>query len=375
MLTIEQQYVLELLRVAFELKQADEISEALDEDEVERMILHNGILLTVYPGLNPALQGRLFTLYAIRVSQALTQALEGKQIQEKLNKAGLESIGLKGWELQRLYPKPSMRQMADLDILVRPYCYEKIAILMKELEYSARGESSWMHDNFKKDVILVEMHKRLTDDSNKVRDWERRMWERISLGEDELLHMSLEDQTIFHVVHMYKDFMNGSLGLRRIVDTWLLHRQKMDLEVVTQELEAFGLKSFYNHMLHLGNVCMGEEELDEDTTLLLEHAFQYGIYGSRKTYQMGRIVKMSGGSLRWGKIKSLIAAVFLPVSRMKAQFPTLERYPVLLPYYWLKRIIPFLHGDVKKSLRTLDYSNLTEDDFEEMQRFFRAGGC
>lgn len=79
-------------------------------------------------------------------------------------------------------------------------------------------------------------------------------------------------------------------------------------------------------------------------------------------------------SLKRGKLNSKLAAVFLPYKRMKAQFPTLEKWPLLLPYYWLKRITYFLKGDMRKNLRILDYSNVDETDYEEMKRFFKAGG-
>ena len=81
-----------------------------------------------------------------------------------------------------------------------------------------------------------------------------------------------------------------------------------------------------------------------------------------------------GGSLKMGKLNSKLAAVFLPYKRMKAQFPTLEKLPILLPYYWLIRIIHFLKGDMHKIRRMLDYRDVNETDYEEMKRFFEAGG-
>lgn len=374
MLTTEQKYIIMLLRAAFGQPAVTETPEHLDEAAVERMIRNNGILLTVYESLTPALRDKLRIDCLSMVSQQVQQGYEGKKVMTALRAAGLDCIGLKGWEMRKLYPRETMRQMADLDILVQPYRYKQIAEIMRGLEFSSGGESSWKHDNFAKPYVTVEMHKRLSDDSDQVREWERHVWDRVTRDGDGL-HMSVEDQMIFHIVHMQKDFLNGSLGLRRIVDTWLLQRQAFDHDWVRQEMARMGLDSFYEHMLRLSRQCMGETELDEDGEFLLDHAFRYGIYGSQKTYQMGRIVRMSGGSLMSGKIRSAAAAVFLPWPRMKAHFPALERYPFLLPYFWGKRIVRFLRGDVRQLRQRLDYSQLTEADFREMQRFFRAGGC
>ena len=113
--------------------------------------------------------------------------------------------------------------------------------------------------------------------------------------------------------------------------------------------------------------------MDEQAEILLAHACRRGIYGSGKNYKAGRIVAM-GKSFAGGKLRSKLAAVFLPYSRMKAQFPALERRPILLPYFWMKRIFRFLRGDMRKNRRMLDYSGLSREDYEEMKRFFQAGG-
>ena len=120
---------------------------------------------------------------------------------------------------------------------------------------------------------------------------------------------------------------------------------------------------------------MGEIEQDENSQILLSHAFAIGIYGNGKSYKTGRIVAMSkNGNIKYGKMKSLISAVFLPIDRMKAQFPVLVRWPVLLPYYWTKRIIHFLCGNMEKNKSMLDYRNISDDDYQEMRAFFKAGG-
>lgn len=263
--------------------------------------------------------------------------------------------------------------MADLDILVRPYDFEKIKSVMKKQGYSAGIESSWKHDSFKKKEVRVEMHKRLTDDSEAIQAWERGIWGRAVAVDGNIYRMSPEDYYIFHFVHLHKDFMNGSLGLRRIVDTWLLQKQSVDMDVVKGYLVEFGMWKFYERMVKLSLVAMGEKPIDEDSELLLSHTFAHGIYGSGKSYKAGRIVTM-GGSIGIGEIKSKLAAVFLPYKRMKAQYPILEKWPILLPYFWLKRIIRFLRGDKKKYSCMLDYSDVSENDYTEMKRFFEAGG-
>ena len=380
-LTDEQNFVLGLLRQSMGLESEALPAASLDMHAVADGIRRNGILLTVFPTLQDDSQVRqmLQMEYYAAVAQSINQGYEGARILDALDDAGLRCIGLKGWELRELYPHDAMRQMADLDFLVRPYDYTAICAQMESLGFAADGgESSWKHDNFHKGIITVEMHKRLTDDSDRIQDWERCMWERALCDHGNVYRMSDADYFAFHIVHMHKDFLNGCLGLRRIVDTWLLdgHLSEEDLRGAEAELQEMGLATFCQRMMHLGRVCMGQAPLDDDSEFLLRHAFMYGVFGTSNSYKAGRIVSMSHGGLASGKVWSALAAVFLPYDRMKAQFPILESWPILLPWCWGRRILRFWRsGNLKQYGRMLDYGDLHEEDFNEMKRFLAAGGC
>ena len=382
MLSNEQNSILSLLRRSFGLR-SGEIMIA-DAKSVEQMILHNGILLTVYPVIEEGvpsnndnaenrLKEALRHIYLQNVRQSILQNHEGELVLEALSALGTDCIALKGWEMRMLYPKAIMRQMADIDILVRPYDYKRIKTVMKDLGFRAQGESSWKHDSFKKGEVHVEMHKRLTDDSAEVQKWEREMWSKAVRVRDNIFKMSPEDFYIFHFIHLHKDFMNGSLGLRRIADTWLLQKQPMNKDSVKTELTRFGLLAFHDKMVKVSRAVMGETPMDKDCEILLSHAFKYGIYGSDISYKAGRITAM-GKNLKSGKIHSVFSAVFLPVGRMKAQYPILEKWPILLPWCWMKRIAYFAFNDPKGHYKRLDYGNIGEADYQEMERFFEAGG-
>lgn len=372
MLTKEQIYILYLLRKSLGVQTAT-ADMPTDEKTVIDAILKNGILLTVYTALPDTFQAPIKKMYIAAVMQSVQQKHEGERVLKAISNAGMKCIALKGWELRKLYPHANMRQMADLDVLVTPYKYNRIKAAISPLGYVGGTEGSWKHDSFRNEVVHIEMHKRLTDDSDVIQKWEKGLWNRATIVDGNIYRMSPEDYYIFHFVHLHKDFMNGSLGLRRIVDTWLLNRQPVDMSIVKNRLESFGMWTFHERMVKLSKVTMGEDPIDNDNEFLLTHAFRHGIYGSGKSYKAGRIVSI-GGSMKIGKLRSKIAAVFLPYKRMKAQYPILQRCPVLLPWCWLKRILRFLKGNMKRNRKMLDYSNVTEEDYNEMKRFFEIGG-
>lgn len=379
-MTNEQRLIISLLRKSLNQDEKIKIDENIDILSVERIIINNGILLTVYPTICTLssldyLKNRLYLQYISQLRQSAEQKHEGTRVLQALEKAGFDCMTLKGWNLRNLYPIYSMRQMVDIDILIRPYAFNKIKEIISNLGFDSGKESSWKHDNFTKEEVELEIHKRLTDDSGVIQRWEKRIWDRALSESEHIYKMSPEDFYIFHFIHLHKDFLNGSLGLRRIVDTWLLMNMPRNDELVTLELKSFNLETFRERMEKLARIVMGNEEMDDNSDVLLAHAFRYGIYGTKKTYKTGRIAAMSiHGDLRQGKLKSLIAAIFLPFSRMKAFFPIIERYPVLLPYYWCKRMGELLKKDFRMFADRLDYSEINEEDYQEMKIFFNAGG-
>ncbi len=383
-MTDEQQFILGLIRKSVAGDDITGMLQAEDAESAAGIIRRNGILLTVFPAImgleaeNESvhqLYSVLLPYYTREFRHAYSLIHEGETVLTALSDAGLDCIALKGWELRKLYPEGVLRQMTDLDILIRPYNFKKLRDAMERIGFACVNQSAWKHDNFRKDKVTVEMHKRLTDDSGAIGEWEKRMWDRSVPDHDHIFRMTQEDFYIYHLIHMRKDFRNGHLGLRRIIDTWLLKNLPMDRAFVRAELTNLGLGPFQAKMEKLADVVMGREEPDENCEILLRHAFRYGIYGSAKAYKAGRIAAMSHEQgLRRGKLNSLFSAVFLPPNRMKAQYPGLRKAPVLLPYYWAKRIFHFaFHDSLKKRIRMLDYSSVSEEDYNEMKSFLKAG--
>ena len=107
----------------------------------------------------------------------------------------------------------------------------------------------------------------------------------------------------------------------------------------------------------------------------MRHAFECGIYGNGKSYKLGRIATLTGGVAVTGKVRSIVAAVLLPYGRMKAHFPILEKWPVLLPVCWARRIASFLKsGKFEQYKAMLDYRDITDEDVAYIRKVLQVGG-
>ena len=365
-------------------------SEAADIKRVEQILIKHKLVVTVYPYIRNAAKAEpendlwqtLLKDLKIHdykyITQAYNQEFEINAILDAFEKSKLTAIPLKGWELRKLYPNATNRSMVDFDILVKDYNYMKVAKVMKQLEFECGSESSWKHDNFSKNNVTVEVHKRLTDDSKYISRWEQTLWDRSKpYSEDSkfIRKMCNEDFYIFHFLHMHKHFCNGALGLRTIVDTWLFLKEykKLNRKYLDTQFERMGLKVFVERIEHLSRACFETNDFDENDLLLLEYAITSGVHGDGKRYKLGRAVMKSKGSLKLGALRSKFDAVFLPYSRMKAHFPILKKYPFLLPYCWFKRIWRFRHS-ISESAKRVSYTDVSESDFKKMREYFRAAG-
>lgn len=364
---------------------ADDMIDNVDIEVMYRIILSQSIGLTIYPSLKNhgqvlfrECEVKLKNRYYTDLRQTIEQENEGKRILSVLDEAGIDHIALKGWVMKRLYPCSEYRGMADIDMLVKDYDYDRLSEVMDRCGYTGEGRSSWMHDNFRKDSINVEMHKRLTDDSGVIQSWERKMWDhaRLVRGTKHEYEMCNDDYFIFHMIHMYKDFRDGHLGLRRLLDMWIIlerYKDRLNEWYLDKAFAQMGMVEFVSSMKKLAYSCFETHVFDEDSAVLMEFCIESGIYGTERTYKVSRIARSSSRSSVAGKMISFVSAIFLPWDRMKAHFPILKKYPVLLPVMWAKRILGFAkHAD--KYVSKLNYNNISDSEYTKMKRVFKAGG-
>lgn len=99
----EQQYVLQLLRCSMGVGEPHCIPPELDVSELAETIRRSGILATVYKALCdfPNAQVMLTKEYYTIISQSVNQEYEGRRIINAFSTAGIQCIGLKGWDIRK----------------------------------------------------------------------------------------------------------------------------------------------------------------------------------------------------------------------------------------------------------------------------------
>lgn len=282
---------------------------------------------------------------------------------------------LKGCKMKRLYPKPELRLMGDVDILVRMDQYERIRPVMMSLGLTEGNmtdhELPWRSGN-----LLVELHSRLIPSYNK--DFYAYFgdgWKLAVKGEGTRYSMIPEDEMVYLFTHFAKHYRDGGIGCRYVLDLWVFLRENphLDEQKVKTELEKLQLREFYENIRALIAVWFEDAPTNEKMDFITDFIFDSGSWGSAdsKVISIGvRDRAHKKGSLR-AKAVYLLRHLFPGVRMLRGKYPVLQKAPWMLPLVWIYR--PFYkllsrkeRASVKRHARGLQ--NLTPEKLENRQQ-------
>ena len=121
-------YLIQLLRAALNGKPPAAPPEDLDWRQLYTQADFHSVACAAYYGIlmlteeqqpEPEVLGLFRKAAQIVLGRETMQEYDLQHIMEELDNKGIPYMPLKGWKLKHLYPRPDMRSMCDVDILVR----------------------------------------------------------------------------------------------------------------------------------------------------------------------------------------------------------------------------------------------------------------
>lgn len=290
----------------------------------------------------------------------------------ELEKAKIPFIPLKGSVIRKLYPEPWMRNACDIDVLVRESDLDlTISVLSSSLGYTV-GER-WTHDVSlaSPSGVHVELHFDLVEDhrARSARSVLSDVWSYVEPDAEGAYRHSMNDAAyyFYHIAHMAKHFENGGCGIRPFLDLWILeNRVEHSAAKRNKLLERGGLLDFAESCRKLSGYWFGGAEADALTLQMADYIVRGGVYGSLEN---GFAAKQGK---KGGRIGYVFSRIFPPFSAMHPRFPILKKYPLLLPVFWIYRVILiFKEGRVGTTVSELRLaSSLPDDKASAAERFF-----
>lgn len=297
--------------------------------------------------------------------QSMTQKAEQNLLFMKLSEKGIAFIPLKGCELKGVYEQEELRQMFDLDLLIKPQYASKVRNIMEELGYTTEEYGVQHHDEyFKAPYVTVEIHRQMRPEDDSTNFYFQDIWKKTVCDSDlpECYHLKPEDFYIHLVIHFAMHFLTRGSGIRSLMDIYVYlcaFGNILDREYIRKELKKLKLSSFCEEMENLSFLWFGKNKEKKSTLTkkkvkeLEREIFASGLYGTWESMSMQR---MKDTTETYGWIQSVRYAwkrVFMSRKEMAHSYPVLKKHSVLLPFYWIIRalhIIFYKRDSVKKEV-------------------------
>lgn len=346
----------EMLPALFNLSKRQDLAHLIG-DALDK----NGLLPDGTEERKRFLQERNMALYRYEQIQ-----YEFEQICAALKKAKIPFIPLKGSVIRQYYPEPWMRTSCDIDILVKEETLESVAkLLCDELDYTANKQRSVNELSvYSPSGVHVELHYDLTEGDKYGKDVLSNIGEYLQPAQGEQCCLELTDTAFYfyHIAHMVKHFENGGCGVRPFLDLWLLNNHiNFNTEERITLLCNGGFLKFAEASEVLSSIWFDDEQEDELSLDFAEYVLTGGVYG---TMQNRVAVKTN---TKQGKFRYLCSRIFLPYRELKFKYPRLQKWPILFPFYQVKRWFRLLKKDSReRSVREL--KETTHGDAEKQQR-------
>lgn len=387
MLTSNHDYLRKLLRAILLDDPLPPLPADGDWTEVFKLAIRHDVFLLVFDsvGQSAAVQAlpqfaEMQTRFLKFMVKSVNQTYEIRHLDELLDSEGIAHLFLKGAFLRAAYPKPELREMCDIDILI-PQEREADALRLVKLDgYEMRDELTTSHntEHFKLPYQALELHTQMVPRESAYFPYYESIWTRIRQRADAYAcDLSLAEQYVYLIVHMAKHYYNGGTGLRSILDIAVFERaygRELDRAYTARAFAELGLSDFARDVEALARNWFSAQAGGMLTAAQekMQHAIlTSSTYGSveRKNSQRLKNEIAGGKSERRAKLRLFFERIFPSLSFMTGWWPPLARFPFLLPAAWVARWVKLLFCEPKKLIRHYRWVRslrLMEDDREEL---------
>lgn len=164
-------------------------------------------------------------------------------------------------------------------------------------------------------------------------------------------HFTPEDFYVFVIAHAYKHYSRSGTGIRTLADIYIMNQKlggTLNWEYVDSELRGLGIFSYERESRELAQKIFGIAELPTKANLseaeqqMLAYylgASTYGTIENRILNQMQKLQPDDGAFTARTKRKYLLSRIFPGREWCEAYAPIVYKYPVLLPFFWVWRLI------------------------------------
>ena len=290
------------------------------------------------------------------------QDLIRKNIKEVLENERISFLFLKGISLAKYYDEEYLRYSSDIDIIVEENNYEKAKDLLiengyklvvyasNELTLSKSGVSIDLHCKYSKYEENIENMFEDVDYSNKNHE------------------LSNEHKYLFLIAHLSKHLREVYISTQFLIDLYYVNKLDLDREYINNKLHKAKLDKLNIETLKVIDYLVN----DNSNELTKKYCdFLFNVANNKGIENM--VLVGSGNKNRVGYV---ISRVFPNYTEMVRMYPKLKDNKLLLPYYYVVRIIDRVNqGKGNQAINEFKVSSkVDKDKIEETKKLFEEIG-
>ena len=291
--------------------------------------------------IKSAFQKELFT--AVFRYESINYELSN--IKKILSENEIPFIPLKGSVIREYYPEPWMRTSCDIDILIHEEDLNKAIEVFVKNGYTKEQKNYHDVSIYSVGGVHLELHFSILESKDNIDKVLCRAWE-YAVQKNDFEYVFTNEFFLYHnIAHASYHFIGGGCGVRPFIDLFLL-RKKMQYN--EKKLDALlteaGIKTFADRMEELSEVWLDGKEPSVVTWNMQDFVLNGGVYGSIEQHA-------ATAQTKGGKFRHIMKRIFMPYASLVTSYPKLKKYPVLFPFYQVRRWCRILFcGGRKKAM-------------------------
>ena len=242
-----------------------------------------------------------------------------------------------------------MRTSCDIDILIRQNKLEKAISALKKAGFEVIGDRGYHDVSLLLDDANLELHFSICEDIDYIDPLLKKVWD-YTVRDGEYRYLLTNDFfTYHHIAHMLYHFLTGGCGFRTFLDLWVLRRAGFfDENEVYEFCEKAKISVFYRSVIEATEVWFEGKEDNDLIDRIKKYVSAGGIYGNFSN-NAAVYTTMSGG-----KMKFVFNLAFPNIQKMRLLYPELNKYPILLPVCYVRRVIKKVFGGDDRPLQKIE---------------------
>ncbi len=277
-----------------------------------------------------------------------------------LSKNGIEPICVKGACLRSLYKDGSLRPSGDEDLLIKKEDEKLFERMMKENSFVLRNEGANEKAYFDSSTsLLLEAHTSLFFENGELGKKLEELFpspfsgsKMVMIENTPVLTLGVQSGLLYLVCHAFKHFIRSGFGIRQVCDIAVYMRKykaELDFSLLESELSKINAAVFFEGIVniavkHLGFTDIAFSSLDTDMNEmpLLEDILCAGVYGKSDSSRVHSAGITLSAVADGNKNFSIFSALFPSMKSLAKNYPSLEKFRFLYPWFAFLRIFKYI---------------------------------